>query len=639
MFQFIEYCKELWPKFVNSNTLNSSIYSIEFQKIQDKLNISIARQILWHALNNIESIPTCRSCNIQLQFNMSNKKYNNYCSLACEKSDPNRKQFISEIRTKMKSTSLALYGVTDSSKTPAAMEKKKQTMIERYGVEHALQSSKFRNKFKQTSIDRYGVDHAMKLVEFQQKASDSVLLKYGVKHPAQSPEVMKTISNTCMERYGEKTVLSVKSIQEKIKMTMLAKYGILNSQQSQEFRNKMKSTMISRYGVEHALQNSELLAKSKNTCMDRYGVDNIAKLPEVTEMRKATNLVKYAREFSHQQHISLDVLTLINNQELFASFITNKTIDEVASQLALSISTVYKYVYKYELFDLVKNPDFTHYEQIIKQILDNYQLKYETHNRSILNGKELDFYLPQHNLAIEVGSIYWHSELHGRSRDYHQEKWSSCRQQGITLLQYFDNEICTGLNLIESKIARLAGISVPVIGARKCTLSTISAADERNLLQQFHLQGPNFNRNWRLGAYYQDQPIAVISLKHKQNSAELVRWCTDVNYSFPGLFSRMLRRFILDTEFSGKIHTFSNNCYGNGKLYQSSGFVFDSVTSPGYFYTKAGSLESRVKYQKHKLSRIFNISEESVQNSTEWDIMKSQGYDRFWDAGHTKWIL
>jgi len=40
---------------------------------------------------------------------------------------------------------------------------------------------------------------------------------------------------------------------------------------------------------------------------------------------------------------------------------------------------------------------------------------------------------------------------------------------------------------------------------------------------------------------------------------------------------------------------------------------------------------ARQKYQKHKIKDILPIFDEAL---TEWENMKNNGYDRFWDCGN-----
>ena len=49
-------------------------------------------------------------------------------------------------------------------------------------------------------------------------------------------------------------------------------------------------------------------------------------------------------------------------------------------------------------------------------------------------------------------------------------------------------------------------------------------------------------------------------------------------------------------------------------------------------------LESRLKYQKHKLKKRFNLSDSDLTSKSEWEIMQDNGYDRLWDSGNTRWV-
>jgi hypothetical protein len=35
--------------------------------------------------------------------------------------------------------------------------------------------------------------------------------------------------------------------------------------------------------------------------------------------------------------------------------------------------------------------------------------KIERHNKTILDGKEVDIFIPEYNLAIEFDGLYWHA--------------------------------------------------------------------------------------------------------------------------------------------------------------------------------------------------------------------------------------
>ncbi len=73
--------------------------------------------------------------------------------------------------------------------------------------------------------------------------------------------------------------------------------------------------------------------------------------------------------------------------------------------------------------------------------------------------------------------------------------------------------------------------------------------------------------------------------------------------------------------------------YFGGQGYLKNGFDEVGVSSPNYFYFTQHSLEleSRVKYQKHKLKDKLEIFDET---KTEIENMEANSYFRIFDAGN-----
>ena len=60
--------------------------------------------------------------------------------------------------------------------------------------------------------------------------------------------------------------------------------------------------------------------------------------------------------------------------------------------------------------------------------------------RDVIHPKELDIYVPSRGVAIEFNGTYWHSEENGKHRDYHFDKWLSCRDRGVTLISVWEDD-------------------------------------------------------------------------------------------------------------------------------------------------------------------------------------------------------
>lgn len=97
------------------------------------------------------------------------------------------------------------------------------------------------------------------------------------------------------------------------------------------------------------------------------------------------------------------------------------------------------------------------YEARVKQILDKNNFKYKSHyrNKHFLNESgnmfELDFKLSDHNIAIEVDGLYFHSTKF-KDPEYHVNKRLQCAKNRVHLLSFTSKEIDEDLDLVEFKI-------------------------------------------------------------------------------------------------------------------------------------------------------------------------------------------
>lgn len=77
-----------------------------------------------------------------------------------------------------------------------------------------------------------------------------------------------------------------------------------------------------------------------------------------------------------------------------------------------------------------------------------------TSDRKILNGKELDLYMPNIKLAIEYCGLRWHSLRYTKfNKNYHYEKYSMCKELGIKLITIFEDEYAQDTNKLFKKLS------------------------------------------------------------------------------------------------------------------------------------------------------------------------------------------
>lgn len=172
----------------------------------------------------------------------------------------------------------------------------------------------------------------------------------------------------------------------------------------------------------------------KNTCLEKYGCTNPAQREDVKDKFKKTLLNKkeqFCKENNctprqelikryGQGWLILNIPTLKNGR---VSYIDNKYIPIIAEY----------------------NSKSSTYENIIYHYLDSiYDGPIKRHARpSFLNGKELDFYLPDLNLAIEYNGSYYHCIGTGVGVEdpyYHYNKSMDCYLNGIRLIHIYEFE-------------------------------------------------------------------------------------------------------------------------------------------------------------------------------------------------------
>lgn len=77
-------------------------------------------------------------------------------------------------------------------------------------------------------------------------------------------------------------------------------------------------------------------------------------------------------------------------------------------------------------------------EQEISEFLTQLGLVFSKRNRKIIQGFELDFYLPDLRIGVEYCGMYWHS-LAFKDENYHLNKFLKCYGKGIVLFTIFED--------------------------------------------------------------------------------------------------------------------------------------------------------------------------------------------------------
>lgn len=266
-------------------------------------------------------------------------------------------------------------------------------------------------------------------------------------------------------------------------------------------------------------------------------------------------------------------------------------------------------------------------------------------NRSILNGKELDIFIPSKNLAIEFNGNKFHTEwFGGKTRQYHLQKTKMCNEKGVRLIHIFEDELYFSKEIVLNKIAHILGIQqdLPRIMARKCQIQEITRDIAEDFLNSFHIQGFDPSTHY-YGAYFENKLIAVMSFlksRNNENNWELTRFASDFNYVCCGVGGKLFKHFIREHNPS-LVKSFADRRWTVDKtnnIYTQLGFEFDGYIPPDYRYynPKIDKVRRFHKFgfRKQKLHKKYGLP----LTMTESEMAKELGYDKIWDCGLFKFV-
>lgn len=482
-----------------------------------------------------------------------------------------------------------------------------KTCSKRECSQRLIHSKEAKEKIKQTNLEKYGVSNPAKSKEIQEKIKQTNLEKYGAEYGLSNKTVREKIKQTNLEKYGAGSPFASKEIKEKIKQSNLEKRGVNNPFSSKEVQEKIKQTNLEKYGFPYAMQNKEIAKKSLSSAKRKIldlekENDAILEAKLIEKFGSGWYLLKKRLKI---KEINIGKFVLIPLNEI-------SKIEKYNSSSNAGTSLDEK-----DLFEFIKN---------------NYKGKILRNKRNIISPYELDIYIPEKKIAIEYDGLYWHSTKNLKDKNYHLTKTKMCEEKGIRLIHIFSDEWIYKKEIIKSIILSSLGIYKQKIYARNCNVAKISSKEYKNFLNENHIQG-EINSKLRLGLFYKDELVQVAGWgysRFKKGEIELHRMATKKFIQVIGGFSKLIKHSNLKSFVS-----FVDRRLFNGKGYTSSGFKLIDITEPSYFYlTKDFQFrENRIKYQKHKLSKLLESFNPSL---TEEQNMLNNGRYRIYDCGEFK---
>lgn len=430
---------------------------------------------------------------------------------------------------------------------------------------------------------------------------------------------MKCMNSSDDHKIRAKESRNYVEIVKKIKSTTLKNYGVDNIFKRTDI---IKDSYIKKYGVDHPLKSENIKSKQKNTIYGKYGDWFLN-----TKISRDSLNKKY-------KEITTTIFENIRIINIDGDFIECNC--NVCNNNYMVKRGILRYRYTNNINPCIICNPILEERSIKEKELSNWISEYTgviRKDKTILNGKEIDIYLPEHNIGIEFNGVYYHSNLFV-DKNYHLNKTIMANEKGIKLIHIFEDEWIDKSDIVKSIILNAINKTPNKIYARKCIIKEISTKESKEFLNNNHIQG-NAIASINIGLFYNGELVSLMTFGNRKitgkKQMELIRFCNKLNTNIIGGASKLFNYFIKKYN-PEEIISYQDNRLFNGDLYEKLGFKYIRLSEPNYYYVINKKRDYRYNWRKDVLVRMG-----CDPNLTEKEIMEELGYYRIYDCGSKVW--
>ena len=434
-----------------------------------------------------------------------------------------------------------------------------------------------------------------------EKRKQTCIERYGVSSPAKLPEVVKKRINTTIERYGAKVSLRTreeaskrsKNLNEQGRETLRKKYGVNNAGQLPLHKEKCRESMLLKYGVDTYFKSEEFFKKQKEHALATYSSYCVPSI------------------------MILDICLPPN--EKVNKFVNPNLLISFRCLTCCGIGTLPSETFKWRLKNLAtcctacaNLTSKSAKESAIAKFIQTRGFEIESNVR-ILNGKEIDIFVPSLQTGVEFNGLYWHND-NRLSPTAHASKTKIAAELGIQLIHVFEDDWDHAPEVVSSRLLHRLNKTQVRIHARKCEVMVISNSEANAFLTQNflgHVQLKSLEIN--VGLFFNGMLCSVMSFCRQNGESvwRLTAFCTLLNFFVAGGLSKLFSAF-RKTFHPSRVICFCDNAWPSSVLKNLS-------------FVKVG--ESNPTYWK------INLKE-----GKRFRSCKSGEFLKIWDCGYSKWM-
>ena len=266
-------------------------------------------------------------------------------------------------------------------------------------------------------------------------------------------------------------------------------------------------------------------------------------------------------------------------------------------------------------------------QNVINSIRTFYSGNMETHNRDILNGKEIDIFIPEFNIGIECSPSYTHSTI-GGIRDipntYHMNKKQEASKNGVYLMTLNDFALSETYlkNVFPAILKNRMGIGNKYVPDNESiTLKEIDKEVSKNIINEF-------SDSYRFGSNISS--VISISDKNKKSFGYVV-----IGKNKRDPLNKSIRILDIISKFNlpeawdifEYIKLFVNNKYGTQNIFATTRRFYGS----GKFLINNGF----IKQENIRHRALFIKKDDFIPSANNKQEIINNGYREVFDCGQT----
>lgn len=261
-------------------------------------------------------------------------------------------------------------------------------------------------------------------------------------------------------------------------------------------------------------------------------------------------------------------------------------------------------------------------------------------DRTILEGKEIDVYVPEKSVGFEFNGLFWHSDAWPNAIHRHEHKTNLAASKGIALKHIFEDDWRDNKELVQRYIKQSLGIVTERVFARKCTVVELDSKTANTFLDNNHIQGKSSSQI-HLGLKDDDTLVAVMQFSSNTSNRgkvvvgtyELTRYATSV--SVVGGASKLFKHFVKNWK-PDQVFSFSDKSWFTGEMYLKLGFDKESEVPPDYKVIDRDVRKHKSLFRRSSIQARFG--DKFDPKLSERENCHNLGLYRIYDCGKVKWL-